>query len=106
MASVSGDEYYQWYNRSMAHSPSPQRIRWVTEPGEIEPRPAEFSVTPHYERNVIVGFRIDDPSGSVIRKRQKIFEAIHLEFSGVSRDEFDNASIAYFDYYAEVRLPR
>ena len=73
---------------------------------DIEPRPAEFRITPLYRRNVIVGFRVKDPSGNAVRARQKIFEVIHKEFPGISRGEFDDASVGYHEFSAEVRLPR
>lgn len=81
---------------------SPQRRRWVTEPGEIEPRPQAFAILPHYEDGVLVAFTVQDPEGDTIRSRTKLIEAIHKEYPEISIGELENARISYYDYHAVV----
>lgn len=88
----------------MGHSPSSQRRRWVAY-GE-EPPPEQFSITPHYERKVIVGFEIADPEGSLIRKRANVVELVHNNFPGVSLTDLENAQIEYSDFHCLVHLRR
>ena len=83
----------------MGHSPSPQRIKWVTEPEEIEPRPAEFSI--QRQDNV---FLIQDPNGRIIRRRANVIAEIHKRFPDVSVAALDDASISYYDYSVIVEL--
>jgi len=85
----------------MGHSP--QRKRWVTV-AEIEAVPAAFGIAPYYEDGILVGFRIDDPEGSVIRKRANIVAEIHQAYPEVSIGELENARVAYFDYHVDVEL--
>lgn len=93
------------YNMSMGHSPSPQRRRWVTAPGEIEPIPEAFGIGAEYGPNgTIVGFRIADPEGNVIRKRTSIVEEIHRQYPEVDIGKLENSAISYYDYYAELEL--
>lgn len=81
----------------MGHSP--QRIRWVTEPEEIEPRPGEFSI--QREGNEFI---IQDPEGGIIRRRSTIVTEIRKRFPDVSQAALDDASISYYDYSVVVAL--
>ncbi|GAI82257.1 unnamed protein product [marine sediment metagenome] len=87
----------------MSHSPSPQRRRIVTV-GEYEPRPLGFAMTPTYEGRKLIGITIQDPEGSVIRKRANIVAEIHQAYPEVSIEELENAKVAYFDYHVDVEL--
>ena len=81
----------------MGHSP--QRIKWVTEPEEIEPRPAEFSIQKQDNE-----FIIQDPNGGIIRRRAAIIAEIRKKFPEVSQAALDDASISYYDYSVVVEL--
>lgn len=87
-------------------TPTPERRRWVTAPGELEPRPSAFAILPQYnEAGILIAFTVQDPAGDVIRKRSTISAAIHKEYPTVSIEELENARIAYYDYHAVVVLP-
>jgi len=83
--------------------PKQQQLeKWAVE--EIEEVPAAFRILPHYKDSILVGFRIDDPEGSVIRKRANIVAEIHQAYPEVSIEELENASVTYSDYLADVEL--
>jgi len=93
-----------WYNKTMGHSPSPDRRRWITTPEEIEPRPEVFAILPDVSEGVLIGFTVQDPEGDVIRFRAKIAAAIHNQYPEVSIEQVQDARISYFDYHAYVEL--
>ena len=71
---------------------------------EIEEVPAAFRIVPYYKDGILVGFRIDDPEGSVIRERANIIAEIHKAYPEVSVGELENARMTYSDYHADVEL--
>ncbi|MBA7574005.1 hypothetical protein ES708_15807 [subsurface metagenome] len=83
--------------------PKQQQLeKWAVE--EIEEVPAAFRIVPHYKDSILVGFRIDDPEGSVIRKRANIVAEIHQAYPEVSIEELENARVTYSDYHVEMEL--
>ena len=83
--------------------PKQQQLeRWAVE--EVEEVPVAFQIVPYYKESILVGFRIDDPEGSVIRKRANIIAEIHQAYPEVSIEELENARVTYSDYHADVEL--
>ena len=91
-----------WAGTEIKKPKQPQRKRWGTTPEEV--RPEAFAIEPIYDDRGIIGFKVNDPEGSVIRKRASLVAEIHKEYPGISIGELEDARISYYDYHAEIQL--
>ncbi len=90
-----------WAGTTIKVEPKPSQPALL---GEDEEVPEAFKIEAEYEHEEIVGFKVADPKGDVIRNRASLLAAIQEQFPDVPLELLENAKITYFQHHAAVGL--